>query len=137
MTNYSALSVDELYKWISSLDGEHFKSVTSMRQHFDVLITVAGLLLWRAKNNDHYFFKKRSDDKVTITPIDSSGERLSEFSTWCTVTLAWLEANVDMSRVPSFDPLDFRDELKSFIEENYYDETEYDEDNYEAEDIPA
>lgn len=116
MSGYTSATVDELYEWISSIDGNEFSSKEDMLANFDYFVSVAGLLIWRAVKSDHSYFKKRDDDKLTVTVVDTSGQRIDEFSTWCELDHNWFKAKRLMSTAPSFDPMLFRDEVKEMIQ---------------------
>lgn len=115
MTNYVSISQEELHNWMKSVDGGHFPDKQDMLDYFDVLVSVAGLVFWRTTKDDHTYFKSRNDGKVTVTAVDTSGQRLTSFVTWCTVSIDWLEANIAMSNTPNFNSMDFRDQVKGFI----------------------
>lgn len=115
MSGYTSATVDELYDWISSIDNNHFSSKEEMLDHFDYFISVAGLLVWRAIKSGHEYFKPRDDGTLTVTVVDTSGERIDEFSTWVQLQPDWFNAKRMMSNTPSFDPMLFRDEIKAMI----------------------
>ena len=116
MSGYTSATVDELYQWISSIDSNAFESKEDMLTHFDYFVSVAGLLVWRAVKSEHEYFRSRDDDKLTVTVVDTSGQRIDEFSTWCELDPTWFNAKRMMSTTPSFDPMLFRDEVKEMIQ---------------------
>ena len=113
--SYSALDKDQLFQWITGIDTTIFSTVDEMVDYFYVLVCVGGLVFWRTQENEHEYFKKRDDDKVTVTVIETSGATVNRFITWCSVNLAWLEANHAMSMTPQFNSIEFRDKVKGFI----------------------
>lgn len=116
MTEYKSADIDEVYEWISGIDGGYFKNKEDMLDYFDVFASIAGLLLWRATGSGHRHFQKRDDTKVTVTVMDTSGQRLNDLVDWCPIDYDWFEAKTYLSKTPTFSAMQFRDDVKEFIE---------------------
>lgn len=116
MTDYESASIEEIYEWMSGIDDNYFEDQDEMLGYFDIFVSSAGLLLWRAIEDGHPHFQKRTDDKVTVTVIDTGGERMESFNNWCAIDYDWFDGKMYLSKTPTFDSMDFRDDLKGFIQ---------------------
>lgn len=89
---YPTYSDTELLDWINRVHGERlFNTPQQMKNAFDTLATINGILLWRVKEDVGLFSR---NDQITASPTHTSGEELLELDIWTTVSDEWFHTYI-------------------------------------------
>jgi len=107
MEGYPTYSDKEVLSWINRLHTKPlFITIQQMKDSFDTLATIDGLLLWRVREDTGLFTR---NDKISVSPTHTSGAELLELDGWTTVTDDWFHQHIGDGS--SVDP-NIRDTIK-------------------------